>query len=148
MKALYLPKLMSGDWSGTMNLTEPQAGSDVGALRTKAEPNGDGTLRDHGAEDLHLVGRQRLSRRTSCHLVLARLPDAVPGTKGISLFHGAESSFPMRMEIWAKAQQPAGGVAGAQDGLARLADGGDGIRRRDRLDGRRAWAAAWQRCSR
>lgn len=85
IKALYLPKLISGEWSGTMNLTEPQAGSDVGALRTKAEPKGDGTYAITGQKifitwgDCDFVGNV-------CHLVLARLPDGAPGTKGISLF--------------------------------------------------------------
>lgn len=58
MKALYLPRLNSGEWSGTMNLTEPQAGSDVGALTTKAEPVGGWHLSHHGTEDLYHMGRQ------------------------------------------------------------------------------------------
>ena len=85
IKATYLPKLISGDWSGTMNLTEPQAGSDVGALTTKAEPNGDGTYAISGQKIYISWGDHDLNRNI-CHLVLARLPDAVPGTKGISLF--------------------------------------------------------------
>ncbi|MBE9638328.1 acyl-CoA dehydrogenase [Salipiger mangrovisoli] len=85
IKALYLPRLISGEWSGTMNLTEPQAGSDVGALSTKAVPSGDGTYAVSGQKifiswgDCDFVGNV-------CHLVLARLPDAPAGTKGISLF--------------------------------------------------------------
>jgi len=85
MKALYLPKLISGEWSGTMNLTEPQAGSDVGALSTKAEPNGDGTYAITGQKIYISWGDSDLVENV-CHLVLARLPDAAPGTKGISLF--------------------------------------------------------------
>jgi len=85
IKALYLPKLISGEWSGTMNLTEPQAGSDVGAVRTRAEANGDGTYRISGQKIFITWGDSDFMANT-CHLVLARLPDAAPGTKGISLF--------------------------------------------------------------
>jgi len=85
LKALYLPRLISGDWCGTMNLTEAQAGSDVGALRTKAEPNGDGTYAITGQKIYISWGDNDFSENV-CHLVLARLPDGVPGTKGISLF--------------------------------------------------------------
>ncbi|MFN0113963.1 MAG: acyl-CoA dehydrogenase [Paracoccaceae bacterium] len=85
MKALYLPKLITGEWSGTMNLTEPQAGTDVGALRTRAEPAGDGTFRITGQKIFITWGDSDVVENVS-HLVLARLPDGVPGTKGISLF--------------------------------------------------------------
>ncbi|WP_438955554.1 acyl-CoA dehydrogenase [Cognatiyoonia sp.] len=85
IKAMYIPKLISGEWCGTMNLTEPQAGSDVGALRSKAEPNGDGTYAISGQKIYISWGDNDFSENV-CHLVLARLPDAVPGTKGISLF--------------------------------------------------------------
>ena len=85
MKALYLPKLTSGEWSGTMNLTEPQAGSDVGALRSKAEPLGDGTYAVTGQKIYITWGDSDLVSNV-CHLVLARLPDGAEGTKGISLF--------------------------------------------------------------
>ncbi|MDU8928250.1 acyl-CoA dehydrogenase [Alisedimentitalea sp. MJ-SS2] len=85
LKELYLPKLMSGEWCGTMNLTEPAAGSDVGALRSKAEPNGDGTFAVSGQKIFISWGDNDFTENV-CHLVLARLPDGVPGTKGISLF--------------------------------------------------------------
>ncbi|WP_102109197.1 acyl-CoA dehydrogenase [Oceaniglobus roseus] len=85
IRALYLPKLISGEWCGTMNLTEPQAGSDVGALRTKAEPNGDGTYSVTG-QKIYISWGDNDFTGNVCHLVLARLPDGVPGTKGISLF--------------------------------------------------------------
>ncbi|WP_424932608.1 acyl-CoA dehydrogenase [Amaricoccus macauensis] len=85
LKALYLPKLTSGEWTGTMNLTEPQAGSDVGAVRSKAEPNADGTYAVTGTKIYISWGDHDMAENV-CHLVLARLPDAVPGTKGISLF--------------------------------------------------------------
>lgn len=85
LKALYLPKLISGEWSGTMNLTEPAAGSDVGALRSKAEPNGDGSFAVSGQKIFISWGDNDFTTNI-CHLVLARLPDGVAGTKGISLF--------------------------------------------------------------
>jgi alkylation response protein AidB-like acyl-CoA dehydrogenase len=85
IKDLYLPKLNSGAWNGTMNLTEPHAGSDVGALSTKAEPNGDGTYAITGQKIFISWGDHDVCENI-CHLVLARLPDGAPGTKGISLF--------------------------------------------------------------
>jgi alkylation response protein AidB-like acyl-CoA dehydrogenase len=85
IKALYLPKLISGDWCGTMNLTEPQAGSDVGALRSKAEPNGDGTYAVTG-QKIFISWADNDFSANVCHLVLARLPDGAAGTRGISLF--------------------------------------------------------------
>ena len=85
LKAVFLPRLISGEWCGTMNLTEPQAGSDVGALRTKAEPLADGTYAITGQKIYITWGDNDFSGNV-CHLVLARLPDAAPGTKGISLF--------------------------------------------------------------
>jgi alkylation response protein AidB-like acyl-CoA dehydrogenase len=85
IKDVYIPKLISGAWCGTMNLTEPQAGSDVGALRSKAEPNGDGSYAISGQKIYISWGDNDFSENI-CHLVLARLPDSVPGTKGISLF--------------------------------------------------------------
>ena len=85
LKAIYLPKLISGEWSGTMNLTEPQAGSDVGALKSRAEPNGDGSFAVTGQKIFITWGDADFMANV-CHLVLARLPDAEPGVKGISLF--------------------------------------------------------------
>ena len=85
LKALYLPRLTSGEWSGTMNLTEPHAGSDVGALRTRAVPNGDGTFAITGQKIFITWGDSDLTPNV-CHLVLARLPDGAEGTRGISLF--------------------------------------------------------------
>ncbi|MBS3939563.1 MAG: acyl-CoA dehydrogenase [Actinobacteria bacterium] len=81
----YLPKMVTGEWSGTMNLTEPQAGSDVGAVTTKAVPADDGTYRITGQKIFITFGEHELTENI-IHLVLARLPDAPPGTKGISLF--------------------------------------------------------------
>ncbi|AXI51884.1 MAG: acyl-CoA dehydrogenase [Sulfitobacter sp.] len=85
IKELYLPKLISGEWTGTMNLTEPQAGSDVGALATKAEDNGDGTYAISG-QKVYITWGDNDFGGNICHLVLARLPGAPAGTKGISLF--------------------------------------------------------------
>jgi alkylation response protein AidB-like acyl-CoA dehydrogenase len=85
IKDLYLPKLISGEWCGTMNLTEPQAGSDVGALKSKAVDNGDGTYAITG-QKIFISWADNDFSENVCHLVLARLPDSVPGTKGISLF--------------------------------------------------------------
>jgi 3-(methylthio)propanoyl-CoA dehydrogenase len=84
-KQTYLPKMVTGEWSGTMNLTEPQAGSDVGAVTTKAVPADDGTYRITGQKIYITFGEHQLTENI-IHLVLARLPDAPPGTKGISLF--------------------------------------------------------------
>ncbi len=85
IKTLYLPKLTSGQWSGTMNLTEPQAGSDLGALSSRATDNGDGTFAVTGQKIFISWGDNDFTENV-CHLVLARLPDGVLGTKGISLF--------------------------------------------------------------
>jgi len=84
-KAQYLPKLISGEWTGTMVLTEPEAGSDVGALRTKAEPNEDGSWAITGTKIFITWGEHDMTDNI-IHLVLARTPGAPPGTKGISLF--------------------------------------------------------------
>ncbi|GAA0294259.1 acyl-CoA dehydrogenase [Sphingomonas oligophenolica] len=84
-QALYLPHLATGEWTGTMNLTEPQAGSDVGALRTRATPRGDGTWSIKGTKIFISFGDHDMAPNI-VHLVLARTPDAPPGTKGISLF--------------------------------------------------------------
>jgi len=81
----YLRRMVSGEWTGTMNLTEPEAGSDVGALRTRATPAGDGTWRISGQKIFITYGEQDMTDNI-VHLVLARVPDAPPGTKGISCF--------------------------------------------------------------
>ena len=84
-KRLYLGKLVSGEWTGTMNLTEPQAGSDVGALRSRAVKQADGTYRITGTKIFITFGEHDMADNL-IHLVLARLPDAPPGTRGISCF--------------------------------------------------------------
>jgi acyl-CoA dehydrogenase len=85
LKQTYLAKLVSGEWMGTMNLTEPQAGSDLNALRARAERAGDGTYRIFGQKIYITYGEHDFTDNI-VHLVLARLPDAPAGTRGISLF--------------------------------------------------------------
>ncbi len=84
-KSMYLPKMLTGEWTGTMNLSEPQAGSDVGAVATKAEPVGDGSYRITGQKIWITYGDHDLAENI-IHLVLARTPDAPPGTRGITMF--------------------------------------------------------------
>ncbi len=84
-KATYLPRLVSGEWTGTMNLTEPQAGSDVGALTTKAVPNGDGSYAITG-QKIYITWGDHDMAPNIVHLVLARLPGAPEGSRGVSLF--------------------------------------------------------------
>lgn len=84
-KATFLPRLSTGEWTGTMNLTEPQAGSDVGALKTTATPRGDGSYQIKGTKIFISFGDHDMADNI-VHLVLARTPDAPAGTKGISLF--------------------------------------------------------------
>ena len=84
-KSLYLPKLVSGEWTGTMCLTEAHCGTDLGLLRTKAEPQADGSYRITGSKIFISAGEHDMAANI-VHLVLARLPDAPSGTKGISLF--------------------------------------------------------------
>ncbi len=85
LKRDYLPKIISGEWPATMNLTEPQAGSDVGALKSRAEANGDGTFRVTGTKIYITYGEHDLAEQI-VHLVLARTAGAPEGTRGISLF--------------------------------------------------------------
>ena len=84
-KAMYLPNMISGKWTGTMNITEPQAGSDLAAIRSRAVPQGDGTYRVFGQKIFITYGDHDMAENT-IHLVLARTPDAPEGVKGISLF--------------------------------------------------------------
>ncbi|MDE2410720.1 MAG: acyl-CoA dehydrogenase C-terminal domain-containing protein [Sphingomonadales bacterium] len=85
LKARYLPRMVSGEWSGTMCLTEAHCGTDLGLLRTRAEPQADGTFRITGGKIFISAGDHDLTENV-IHLVLARMPDAPPGVKGISLF--------------------------------------------------------------
>jgi alkylation response protein AidB-like acyl-CoA dehydrogenase len=103
-KARYLPKLTSGEWTGTMCLTEPHCGTDLGLLRTKAEPQADGSYRLTGQKIFISAGEHDFVPNI-VHLVLARLPDAPPGSKGISLF------------LVPKHQVNADGSLGARNGI-------------------------------
>ncbi len=85
LKSVYLEKLVTGEWGGTMNLTEPQACSDLAAIRTRAEPQSDGSYRLSGQKIFISYGEHEITPNI-VHLVLARLPDAPPGVKGISMF--------------------------------------------------------------
>jgi alkylation response protein AidB-like acyl-CoA dehydrogenase len=85
LKQKYLPKMVAGEWTGTMNITEPQAGSDLAAIRSRAEPQADGSFKVFGQKIFITYGEHDLAENI-IHLVLARLPDAPPGVKGISLF--------------------------------------------------------------
>ncbi|WP_415035892.1 acyl-CoA dehydrogenase [Azonexus sp.] len=85
LKAIYLEKMVSGEWTGTMNLTEPQAGSDLALIRSRAEPQADGSYRVFGQKIFITYGDHDMTDNI-VHLVLARLPDAPPGVKGISMF--------------------------------------------------------------
>ena len=104
-KALYLPKMVAGQWTGTMNITEPQAGSDLAAIRARAEPQGDGSYKVFGQKIFITYGEHDLAENI-IHLVLARLPDAPPGVKGISLFVvpkflvNADGSLGTRNDAW------------------------------------------------
>ncbi len=85
LKDRYLPKMIAGEWTGTMNLTEPQAGSDLAAVRTRAEPQADGTYKIFGTKIFITYGEHDMAENI-IHLVLARTPNAPEGVKGISLF--------------------------------------------------------------
>lgn len=85
LKQVFLEKMVSGEWTGTMNLTEPHAGSDLGVLKTRAEPRDDGTYRIFG-QKIFITWGEHDAADNIIHLVLARLPDAPAGTRGISLF--------------------------------------------------------------
>ena len=85
LKNTYLSKMVAGTWTGTMNLTEPQCGTDLGLIKTRAEPQPDGTYKIFGTKIFITAGEHDLSDNI-IHLVLARLPDAPPGVRGISLF--------------------------------------------------------------
>jgi alkylation response protein AidB-like acyl-CoA dehydrogenase len=118
LKARYLGRLVSGEWMGTMELTEPQAGSDVGALRTRAERAADGTYRITGQKIFITYGEHDLTENI-IHFVLARLPDAPAGTRGISLFlvpkflPGPDSALGARNDLRAHSVEHKMGIHGS-----------------------------------
>jgi alkylation response protein AidB-like acyl-CoA dehydrogenase len=130
-RARYLPRMVTGEWAGTMNLTEPQAGSDVGAVTTRAEPAGDGTYRITGQKIYITYGDHDLSEQI-VHLVLARLPDAPPGTKGISLFIvpkfliGADGSLGERNDVQVVSLEHKLGIHASPTCVMAFGEGGDG----------------------
>ena len=146
LQALYLPRLAAGDWTGTMNLTEPQAGSDVGAVRARAEPLPDGSYRITGQKIFISWGDHDMAENV-CHLVLARLPDGPAGTKGISLFL-VPKFLPDADGRPGERERGAGAVARAQARPARQPDLRHGVRRRHAAGWSASRTRAWRRCSR
>ena len=138
LRRVYLGKLIAGEWTGTMNLTEPQAGSDLNAVKTRAERAADGTYRIFGQKIFITYGEHDMADNI-VHLVLARLPDAPPGTRGISLFL-VPKFLVKRGRLARRAQRRALREHRAQARHSRLADLRHGLRRRrrrGRLAGRR-----------
>ncbi|WP_018697986.1 acyl-CoA dehydrogenase family protein [Amorphus coralli] len=131
LKARYLEPLVSGRWAGTMNLTEPQAGSDVGALRSRAERAEDGSYRVFGEKIYITYGDHDLTENI-VHLVLARLPDAPAGTRGISLFLvpkylvNDDGSLGARNDVAVRAIEHKLGIHGSPTCTMGYGDGGDG----------------------
>jgi len=132
LKATYLAKLVSGEWTGTMQLTEPQAGSDVGALRTRAEKQADGSYRLSGTKIFITYGDHDMTANI-VHLVLARVPGAPDGTKGISLFVvpkflvNADGSLGARNDIYASGLEHKLGIHGSPTCTMTLGDQGGAI---------------------
>jgi alkylation response protein AidB-like acyl-CoA dehydrogenase len=132
LKRIYLQKLVTGEWTGTMHLTEPQAGSDVGALRTKAERAPDGSYRITGQKIFITYGEHDFTDNI-IHLVLARLPDAPPGTRGISLFLvpkflvNADGSVGARNDVRAHAIEHKLGIHGSPTCTMILGDQGGAV---------------------
>ncbi len=131
-KNLYLPNMISGKWTGTMNLTEPQAGSDLAAVRSKAEPQGDGTYKIFGQKIFITYGEHDLTDNI-IHLVLARLPDAPEGVKGISLFVvpkfmvNADGSLGARNDVHCVSIEHKLGIHGSPTAVLAFGDNGGAI---------------------
>jgi 3-(methylsulfanyl)propanoyl-CoA dehydrogenase len=129
LKRVYLPKLVCGEWMGTMHLTEPQAGSEVGALRTRAERAADGSYRISGQKIFITYGEHDFTDNI-VHMVLARLPDAPPGTRGISLFLvpkflvNADGSLGKRNDVRAHSIEHKLGIHGSPTCTMVFGDGG------------------------
>lgn len=132
LKSVFLPHLVRGTWTGTMNLTEPQAGSDLSEIRTRAEPRPDGTYRVFGQKVFISWGEHDLAENI-VHLVLARTPGAPPGVKGISLFlvpHrllDAEGKLAARNDVRCASIERKVGQHGAPSALMVYGEGSDGV---------------------
>ncbi len=131
LKAVYLEKMVSGEWTGTMNLTEPQAGSDLALIRSRAEPQADGTYRIFGQKIFITYGDHDMTDNI-VHLVLARLPDAPPGVKGISLFLvpkflvNADGSLGARNDAWCVSLEHKLGIHASPTCVMAYGDKGEG----------------------
>jgi acyl-CoA dehydrogenase len=132
LKKIYLEKLVSGQWTGTMQLTEPQAGSDVGSLRTRAERAADGSYRIKGTKIFITYGDHDMTDNI-VHFVLARLPDAPAGTRGISLFLipkflvNADGSLGARNDIYASGVEHKLGMHASPTCTMTMGDSGGAI---------------------
>ena len=132
LKNIYLAKLISGEWTGTMHLTEPQAGSDVGLLRTRTERAADGTYRISGTKIFITYGEHDMTDNI-VHFVLARLPDAPAGTKGISLFLvpkflvNADGSLGARNDIFASGIEHKLGIHASPTCVMTMGDNGGAV---------------------
>ena len=131
-KAAYLPNLVSGEWTGTMNLTEPSAGSDLAAVRSRAEPVGDGTFRIFGQKIFITYGEHDMTDNI-VHLVLARTPNAPEGVKGISLFVvpkfmlNADGSLGERNDVFCVSIEHKLGIHGSPTAVLAFGDNGGAI---------------------
>ena len=127
-RALYLPRLVSGEWTGTMNLTEPQAGSDLSLVRTKAVRQGDGSFRIFGQKIYITYGEHDMADNI-VHLVLARTPEAPEGIKGISLFIvpkflvGADGALGARNDVWCQSIEHKLGIKASPTAVLIYGDG-------------------------
>jgi alkylation response protein AidB-like acyl-CoA dehydrogenase len=130
-RARWLPRMVTGEWTGTMNLTEPQAGSDLGAVTTRAEPGADGGHRIFGQKIYITYGDHDLAEQV-VHLVLARLPDAPPGVKGISLFIvpkrlvGPDGELGAENDVRVVSIEHKLGIHGSPTCVMAFGEGGDG----------------------
>ena len=132
LKDRFLPKMISGEWTGTMNLTEPQAGSDLAAVRTRAEPQGDGTYKIFGTKIFITYGEHDMAENI-VHLVLARTPNAPEGVKGISLFVvpkfmvNADGSLGARNDVHCVSIEHKLGIKASPTAVLQFGDHGGGI---------------------
>jgi alkylation response protein AidB-like acyl-CoA dehydrogenase len=131
-KSAYLPNLVSGEWTGTMNLTEPSAGSDLAAVRSRAEPVGDGTFRIFGQKIFITYGEHDMTDNI-VHLVLARTPNAPEGVKGISLFVvpkfmlNADGTLGERNDVFCVSIEHKLGIHGSPTAVLAFGDNGGAI---------------------